>query len=170
MNSRCWLNGGYAHAFLRGFILPYTRARGVTRWLCCILEVSRCLWIGYVPCSLTMLRSEYPTVSWQKLCAASVFSTFGASFSATFPRTSLSPYYPLGLRWYSLLGSLVPSLCLSVASQRFLRSIGSKRLPVFRLLSSFSNRPYLAFCKHVCVGHSVTSKPVSPFLPIKPTL
>ena len=36
-----------------GLILPYTRARGVTRWPCTIVEISCCLWIGYVPCSLT---------------------------------------------------------------------------------------------------------------------
>src|SRR5262249_49978089 len=59
-----------------------------------------------------------------------------------------TPYYPQGLRWYSRLRSLVPSLCLSVASQRFFQlleangcrpagySVGFQTVPILQIASS----------------------------------
>ena len=95
---RGWRCGGR-----EGLILPYTAAAVVTRSLSTIVEIRCYVLIGCVCCSLTIFRSIFCLSQWRRLCAASFFSTFGATCTHFSPRPSLSPYDPLGVLLIAVL-------------------------------------------------------------------
>jgi len=101
--GRCRVDHSYAIAFRRAFILPYTRARGVSRWLCCIVGISFSAIIGRLSYSLTICRSEYRSSS-------GILFKRSFGFSWSYPHTEpfihcffhglpYPPMYPRGNDW-----------------------------------------------------------------------